>query len=52
MPLLRNRYELASAVCFIGALVVSLALSTVLALPLFVAGVALSLRARGRARQP
>jgi hypothetical protein len=48
VPLLRNRFELASAACFIVALVVSLVVSTVLALPFVFAGVALSLRARAR----
>jgi hypothetical protein len=43
---MRNRVELASTACFIAFALVAFTVSVVMALPLFVAGVLLTLRAR------
>jgi hypothetical protein len=46
VPFLRNRVELASAVCFVAFAVVAFAVSPVAALPIFVVALLLTLRAR------
>jgi hypothetical protein len=46
MPLLRNRRELAGAVCFIAFAIVSFTVSPLFGLPIFVLALGLSLRAR------
>jgi hypothetical protein len=48
MPFLRNRVELASAVCFLLFAVLAFTASAVAAAPILVVAVLLSLRARKR----
>jgi hypothetical protein len=46
MPFMRNRVELASAVCFVLFAVLAFAVSVLAAVPVLVVAVLLSLRAR------
>jgi hypothetical protein len=46
VPFMRNPIEVASAACFIAFAVVSFTVSTLVALPILVIGVLLTLRAR------